>query len=294
MALPSISRMSVLFAGLFLTTEGKARVNKEIRPAFANVHLDHVTLAFRPSTETWLSLPIGQRFDVALRCVVRDEKGQALAGVSWVPSKSASKAAAGHDGGHGDAELPCRNAHPHVTVSTASGVEPVYSNSLLLRAAQAFPQALCNSSDAGADAKTGVEVERDGMTLRRFEKPVVAEAVVGVCFVDAAGHRHVCLNRDEVVPALAGSEQPLAPVAAPQQKRKLAVFDFDNTLVLVPGKQEGSRYYWQVGRAHKVPFEPFASFVSQAFMYSHKHACTHFLTHFTHTSHTHTLAANTP
>jgi hypothetical protein len=72
-----------------------------------------MTMKFRPSTEELEKTPIGQKAKLKVIGWASDEKGQA---VLVAPEGVASA-----------------NAHPHVTISTAPGTNPVYSNDLLAK-----------------------------------------------------------------------------------------------------------------------------------------------------------------
>jgi hypothetical protein len=69
----------------------------------------HLTSVFKPSLEAVSAMPLGGRVQITVTGWAADEKGQALV-VSGFPSA---------------------NATPHLTLSTAQGVSPVYSNELL-------------------------------------------------------------------------------------------------------------------------------------------------------------------
>ena len=76
-----------------------------------NVHCHHITLAYQPTPEIYLrySRLFGRQIRFRIVGVCRDTKGQAAL-VEGVAS-----------------EKP----HPHITISCAPGVSPVYSNELL-------------------------------------------------------------------------------------------------------------------------------------------------------------------
>ncbi|EGD77092.1 hypothetical protein PTSG_07430 [Salpingoeca rosetta] len=223
----------VVYTGLFLTQEARALLRERLPKRHTTEHLDHVTLAYRPSTEMWLSLPFGERVTVRVEAEVYDARGQALV-VSWRRTRDGD--------GDGDDEsvdaLASLNAHPHITVSTAGGVEAVYSNTLLAAAAAA-PELVTATADA-ATSSTG-----RGLVVNRLDGAIEVEAVAGVCFRDAHGITRVSHNRSSVVAPIAKSAAVLPDMTAPVAKPQLYVFDFDNTLMLVPGKEEGSRFYWQ-------------------------------------------------
>lgn len=99
------------YLSIVLDDASRARVQRlAVHP---NVYGDHVTVAYQPTGEQLKQLrpQVGKRFKFEAVAIVQDSKGQALR-VTGVPSL---------------------NAHPHVTVSCAEGIDPVYSNELLAR-----------------------------------------------------------------------------------------------------------------------------------------------------------------
>jgi len=91
-----------------------ARLASHFPPIHSNVHAEHVTLVFNPSEEQEAKLipECGKEVSMSVTGYAEDDKGQAVvvAGIDRL------------DGGL-----------PHVTISCASGVRPVYSNRLLGR-----------------------------------------------------------------------------------------------------------------------------------------------------------------
>jgi hypothetical protein len=77
----------------------------------STVHCSHITLAYKPSDETFAKYQhlIGKRVNVLIRDIYCDDHGQAAV-VEGVPSE---------------------NKVPHITISCAEGVPPGYSNRLL-------------------------------------------------------------------------------------------------------------------------------------------------------------------
>ena len=107
-------KKKALYTGAFLTPSGAEMLDNwwgtAVREGFLDKHFrHHMTIKFKPSVEEVVSLPIGQ--DVTLKIVgyASDDRGQAVL-VAGVDST---------------------NELPHITVSTAEGVSPVYSNELL-------------------------------------------------------------------------------------------------------------------------------------------------------------------
>lgn len=83
------------------------------RPALLpNVHANHVTLKFEPSASDLEGVELGAEVEVKVVGWTADEFAQAVR-----------------------VELPLKSANPipHVTVATAKGTPPVYSNKLLTR-----------------------------------------------------------------------------------------------------------------------------------------------------------------
>jgi hypothetical protein len=80
-------------------------------PLHAKTWAHHMTIAFKPDAEKLEATPIGKKVHLKVIGWAADEKGQA---VLVEPVGVASD-----------------NKHPHVTISTAPGTQPVYSNELL-------------------------------------------------------------------------------------------------------------------------------------------------------------------
>ena len=74
-----------------------------------NVYLHHMTVAFRPTEFEYNQLDYGKETNLYIVGVVGNKKAQAFL-VETV--------------------LPVKNKYPHITISTADGVSPAYSNQL--------------------------------------------------------------------------------------------------------------------------------------------------------------------
>lgn len=97
------------FVSAVLTSESRRLLLSRVPPEHPVVYADHVTLAYDPTPEVLerYRQQEGQRLRIPVTAVAVDDKAQAvLVGA--------------------DSE----NEYPHITVSVATGVEPVYSNSL--------------------------------------------------------------------------------------------------------------------------------------------------------------------
>lgn len=103
------------YAAVVLDQESRSRLltwwEAEVGlPLLAVTHAHHVTLKFNPSAEELGEIPIGEEARLRVTGWAADDKGQAVA---VKPS------------------VPTLKSMPHVTVSVARGVRPVYSNELL-------------------------------------------------------------------------------------------------------------------------------------------------------------------
>lgn len=109
---------SCAYIGAFLDVEATWRLLAAFPPRHATVHAHHVTLAFKPRLADWVRLGprIGEEISIGLAYEAADDLGQAVRVV------------------FGSAQIRCENTYPHITISTAPGVKPVYSNDLLAQA----------------------------------------------------------------------------------------------------------------------------------------------------------------
>lgn len=104
----------VLYLGIFLTKESIKKLHEMFPPIFKKLPPDpHVTLSFKPddSTVEAFKLLVGHKLFIEVKGYALDDKAEAVI-VSIPPIAS-------------------QNRVPHVTISTAEGVPPVYSNTLL-------------------------------------------------------------------------------------------------------------------------------------------------------------------
>lgn len=96
------------FSGVFITEESKNMLLKMIPPEHKNVFGDHVTIEYGVDKPHPMS---GTKVRLTILGYAVDAKGKAVF-VEGVDSQ---------------------NRHPHITISTAEGVEPFYSNELLAK-----------------------------------------------------------------------------------------------------------------------------------------------------------------
>ena len=109
-----------VYVGAFLTPESKRALLSAIPAQHGQVFAEHCTLWFKPSAEELAQYTLGQKINLKTQIHVFVGKGQAVSVV--VP----------HD-------VPCKNQHPHITISCAPGTGPVYSNELLAQADERMP-----------------------------------------------------------------------------------------------------------------------------------------------------------
>jgi hypothetical protein len=103
------------YAAIFLHDNDKRRLlmwwrSSTREPLLPVIFADHVTLKFKPSKADIEKLPVGEEALVQVLGFASDEKGQAVLVRPSVAS---------------------HNRLPHITIATARGVSPVYSNDLL-------------------------------------------------------------------------------------------------------------------------------------------------------------------
>lgn len=97
------------YIGAFLSEEEKRKLLEICKPSFSNVHADHLTVKFNPSFEDISQFKLGEKVELKIIGIGRDDKAEALVIDTTISY----------------------NTHPHITLSTAGGVGPVYSNTLL-------------------------------------------------------------------------------------------------------------------------------------------------------------------
>lgn len=128
------------YAGLFLTPSSREALLQAFPPSHPIVHSDHVTLVFCPTDETIATLPLGASVQIHVIAEAQDQSAHAVL-VRIADSRP---------------EVQTMNKYPHITISIAEGVSPVYSNTLL----------------------ENTELYRD------IEKPLVLDTVLGLHFDD--------------------------------------------------------------------------------------------------------------
>jgi len=124
------------YVGIFLTPEAKRKLLKDFPPKHPEVQADHVTLMFKPTPDQMEELRdrfrMGQTVPVKITGRAEDDKSQAL--TVELP---------------GDFQERSKE-QPHITVSVAEGVSPIYSNELLRGGAESIePKVYSGYLDVG-------------------------------------------------------------------------------------------------------------------------------------------------
>ena len=104
-----------VYVGVFLDDSSRTRLLRDFPPKHPNVYADHVTLVFRPKEGELEEFDMGEEVEIEVVGYAEDESGSAVT-VKLPPKLK---------------RLSQRN--PHVTISTANGVKPFYSNKLIAK-----------------------------------------------------------------------------------------------------------------------------------------------------------------
>lgn len=103
-----------LYVAIFLDEESKAALLKAFPPKHVNVYGEHMTLAFGRHMEP--EYPVGSEFELEVLAAYEDDRGQAVR-VKGVGSNI-------------DKHVWVDQV-PHITISCAVGIKPVYSNEVI-------------------------------------------------------------------------------------------------------------------------------------------------------------------
>ncbi len=112
------------YIAIHLGEDSKRKLFSLVPPIFPNKFGDHVTIAIEPSDSDLETFGEGEMVPMEILGSVRDEKAQAV--IISLPEIFANK-------------IIDQGKMPHVTVSAAKGVPPVYSNSLVASGANFEP-----------------------------------------------------------------------------------------------------------------------------------------------------------
>ena len=114
--LESVTESSLpVYVGVFLDDSSRSRLLRDFPPKHPNVYADHVTLVFRPKESEVAQFDMGEKVEIEVVGYAEDERGSAVT-IRLPP---------------GLKRLSQRD--PHVTISTANGVKPFYSNKLIAK-----------------------------------------------------------------------------------------------------------------------------------------------------------------
>jgi hypothetical protein len=104
------------FVGIFLTSESKGKLFERFPAEHDNIYGEHVTVIFKPTREQLKDMKdlklLGKKFDINVTGYAKNKMGQAVK--VDVPGAVFSE-----------------GRIPHITISTAEGIKPVYSTELL-------------------------------------------------------------------------------------------------------------------------------------------------------------------
>jgi hypothetical protein len=106
---PEEIKKKPIYIGLFLDEASNSKLFSAFAPKHETKYGHHTTIKFKPTPEDIEKANLGQKVTINVIGYAEDEKGQAVV-------------VSGIDSG---------NKNPHITISTASGTSPVYSNELL-------------------------------------------------------------------------------------------------------------------------------------------------------------------
>ena len=107
-----LSGRKPVYIGVFLSSSAHAELLRHFPPIDPDVHAHHMSLFLKPSVEQLQEVPLGLEVRIDVVGYAEDDQGQAV----LVRPHGVSPA----------------GRIPHITISTANGVAPVYSNQLLM------------------------------------------------------------------------------------------------------------------------------------------------------------------
>jgi hypothetical protein len=108
-----------IYMGIFLSSSAHRELLHNIPAKHPKIYADHITLWFKNEGNP-PNLPFGEEVDFRVTEHAEDDKGQAVIVDLPYPFRA-------------------RNI-PHITISTANGVSPVYSNDLISHGASPLPR----------------------------------------------------------------------------------------------------------------------------------------------------------
>lgn len=104
-----------VYIGIFLTPSSRQQLLRDFPPVYANVFADHVTLIFKPKESDLAKFDFGSIVRLKVVGYAQDQNGSAV--LVDLPSEIEKKP----------------GQKPHITISTAPGIKPFYSNKLIAK-----------------------------------------------------------------------------------------------------------------------------------------------------------------
>lgn len=158
-----LAQACVLYVAVFLTQESRDVLLAMVPPAHPLVSADHMTLAYKPSVQQLLDLPLGAHVQLKIIGSAADSRAQAVAAdpPTWLP--------------------PTTSVSTHITISVAVGAKAVEAGHLIMDALQRA--AACDPagpSPSGAGAYT------------HFDEALPLVGTLGVRLALSDGERTVC------------------------------------------------------------------------------------------------------
>ena len=105
-----------VYIGVFLTPSSRQQLLRDFPPVYENVFADHVTLIFKPKEDDLRQYDLGSIVRLKVVGYAQDQKGTAVL-IDLPPEIKTSP-----------------GQKPHITISTAQGIKPFYSNKLIANA----------------------------------------------------------------------------------------------------------------------------------------------------------------
>jgi len=137
--------LNIIYSGIKLDDVSKNKILTFFEPKYPNIYADHLTLAFKSNL---LPVNFGEQSELKILRYVYNDYCQAIE--CQILNK----------------KIKCNNLHPHITISTADGVPPNYSNKLL-----SLPENQCTSvnvfnQDIILTGKIGVFTKKIGWLFK--------------------------------------------------------------------------------------------------------------------------------
>uniref|UniRef100_A0AAV1TW92 tRNA ligase phosphodiesterase domain-containing protein n=1 Tax=Peronospora matthiolae TaxID=2874970 RepID=A0AAV1TW92_9STRA len=148
---------NLIYIGLFLEEKAKTKLVDQIRLVHTKKFADHVTLFYQPNLQYVRDVELGAPFSVRGVEVVQNDRGQTLR--VEIDEKL---------------HLQVRNKIPHITLSTAYRVSPVYSNELL---SNTLAKRTAVDPPLDLSARIGAVLNIEGEQVITTRSPFDADAV---------------------------------------------------------------------------------------------------------------------